>query len=370
MTLKEYVEKYYSSVYDGIELYGDYENVNQVLFYDYSHVSDKLTEINYTPFDYGNDINSDKYYGGVITKDIAEYIYENYENHNVNERFFKFCDNSGLNSSIKMKMVTLMRRYRYKWHALYESMLLDADYNPLDNVNETYTESITRTPDLTYTDTNSNIYGEKEKDDTNKYGAKSTDASTVHGKQHAETSIEYGKTNESMQETIGKRDDKKVTSYGELETDKVNTRSVYPFDDNTHKNPQYNDDGSDTTLEHEDTETNSIGDQMNTSTKATTKHTDTNSSNVDSYSDSNNVNESEHTDNLKSIEKKHSDSFNGLKTESGKEETSIEIHRHGNIGVTKSTTLIDDYRKIHYFDLVKIMGNDIVNEIMDLNFES
>lgn len=377
MTLKEYLQKYYTDINDYagiIDDTGDYSILHEIFFPNYGILNtNRLNEINYAPFIYENTPYSNNYYGGRIVYDISEYIGENYYDNNVNERFFKEPQSPELPiwTPIMHKIFTIMIRYRYKWHALYESMLLDEQYDPLDNVNEFYSESITRTPDLTYTDTNSNTYGEKEKNDTNEYGAKSTDTSATHGKQKAETSIDYGRTNESRQETIGKRSDYKETTYGETEIEKANTNYVYPYDVNGEIGyPKEGDSGNETTHMHTDSENNNIGDQMNSSTKTSIGHSDKSITNVDGYSDSNSMNESAHKDKLKSVENKHSDSFNGLKTESGKEETAIEIRRHGNIGVTKSTTLIEDFRKIHYFDLIKIMGNDIINEIFDLNFAS
>lgn len=373
MTFKEYVEKYRSDIAGYIEDFGSYDNLHEILFPDYELLNGNvrpLSEINYTPFAYNNDDNVGRD-GGRIVYDLSQYIGENYYEHEINERFFKEPLEGHVWTPILRKIYSTMVRYRYKWHSLYESMLLDEQYDPLDNVNEFYSESITRTPDLTYTDTNSNTYGEKEKNDTNEYGAKSTDTSATHGKQKAETSIDYGRTNESRQETIGKRSDYKETTYGETEIEKANTNYVYPYDVNGEIGyPKEGDSGKETTHVHTDSENNNIGDQMNSSTKTSIGHSDKSITNVDGYSDSNSMNESAHKDKLKSVENKHSDSFNGLKTESGKEETAIEIRRHGNIGVTKSTTLIEDFRKIHYFDLIKIMGNDIINEIFDLNFAS
>ena len=126
MTFKEYVEENYSSIAENVESTGFYTELVQVLFPSYMIVNQagRLEDINYTPFNYENDATSAEWNGGKITVDLTQYICENYYEHNINERFFKKV--YPYTSTLIRKIMFTMLRYKYKWHALYESMLLDS----------------------------------------------------------------------------------------------------------------------------------------------------------------------------------------------------------------------------------------------------
>lgn len=343
MTFKDFVKKNYSGVFDLIEQTSDFSELYAVIFPTYPQIT---PDINYTPFDYRDDVTSIKYNGGQISLDISQYIGENYYEHDINEKFFKYV--SGEFSSLKNKIKMLMHRYDYKWHALYESMILDGQYNPLDNVDEIYDETITRTPDLTYTDSSQNVYGSKESNTTN-----------IHGAQQIANQVNYGATSETDNETIGGRSDTKSFVNGAKSGTDTTTHTVNPFDNPIQSKTESSDSTVHSTEQYTDSESDTIGTQSNSVTKSTTMHTDSSQTNATQY-----------TDTVGVIDGSHTDSVNGTKTETGEEETIISRRRHGNIGVTKATDLIESYRKLHYFDLITIMSNDIINEIFDLNFES
>ena len=411
MTFEEYVKENYPSLHVLIENTGDYSELYQALFPNYGAVANELDELNYAPFNYDNDPTLIEYNGGHIVMDIAQYIGENYFEHDMNERFTKMRNQySPLISKIKM----LMYRYKYKWHALYESMQLDSQYDPLDNVNEIYDETITRTPDLTYTDANSNTFGQKTTTNTNEYGAQSveteneygaqsTDTEMIHGAQNVETEniygsqrteseTTYGNTSESQTDNIGARTDNKTMDFGDRDDSHTTRNSIYPYDNDSAESPTSKTVIDDSFDSYTNSESLEVGAQQNTSIKTTTSHTDNVETDIDShtdtqtvdsasftdsqsvesasYTDMQTVDSASYTDRLASVESQHVDSFSGTKTETGEEETVITRRRHGNIGVTTSGQLIEDFRKVHYFDLIAIMSNDIINEIFDMNFDS
>lgn len=398
MTFKEYVEKYRSDIAGYIEDFGSYDNLHEILFPNYELLNGDirpLSEINYTPFAYNNDsfIGRD---GGRIVYDLSQYIGENYYENEINERFFKEPLEGNVWTSILKKIYSLMVRYKYKWHALYESMLLDSEYNPLDNVSEIYSETITRTPDLEYTDNNSSIYGKHENEVTNNYGEqtlshtntkgeRTIDKTNVYGEQKNVGTNKFGESFDHVDEINGTRRDTKETVYGDYTTSTNSIHKTYPFDLNTITPesdsgvPEYADNSVVNNSAHSDGETNVIGAQTNSKTLTSQEKTDTNTSIIDAHTDNETIIESAFDDSntdtigakidsIKSTDKEHTDNFTGIKTEKGEETTTITRNRHGNIGVTMSTQLIQDFRRIHYFDLIKIIGNDIINEIFDLNW--
>ena len=349
MTFKEYVETNYPDLASNIDNYQNYSELYQILFPNYLQISHTLDDLNYKPFDYGSDPVLINYYGGHVVMDIAQYIGENYYNNDISKRFTKVNTHilTGY-SALRNKILMLMYRYKYKWHALYESMILDGQYNPLDNVDEIYDETITRTPDLTYTDTSQNVYGSKETNTTN-----------IHGAQQIANQVNYGATSETDNEIIGGRSDTKSFVNGATSETDTTTHTVNPFDNPVQSKTESGDSTTHSTEQYTNSESDTIGTQSNSVTKSTTIHTDSSQTNTTQY-----------TDTVGVIDGSHTDSVNGTKTETGEEETIISRRRHGNIGVTKATELIESYRKLHYFDLIAIMSNDIINEIFDLNFES
>jgi hypothetical protein len=57
-----------------------------------------------------------------------------------------------------------------------------------------------------------------------------------------------------------------------------------------------------------------------------------------------------------SVSNTYTDTHSKTLNETGEDETVVTRRRHGNIGVTTSGQLINDYRNTHYFDLVKIVA--------------
>lgn len=372
MTFKEYVEKYRSDIAGYIEDFGTYDNLHEILFPNYELLSGDvrpLSEINYTPFAYNNDstIGRD---GGRIVYDLSQYIGENYYEHEINERFFKEPLDGNVWTSILRKIYSLMVRYKYKWHGLYETMLLDGQYDPLDNVNEIYDETIKREPDLTYTDSNSTTYGQQMRNQSDVHGAQSENGSMTHGGQNVETTNTYGEQSETLTDSFGSKTTTQKNEYGGHNDSDSATETTYPFDSASNSYPTAGSNVTHSFGSREDNLSTIEGEHSDTHGRSTTQHIDSSATESASYTDSTSTARAGYTDTSQITDSQHVDSASGTKTESGTEETTITRRRHGNIGVTTSGQLIEDYRKTHYFDIVKIMANDIINEIFDLNFVS
>lgn len=477
MTFREYVETNYPDLATNIDSYQNYSELYQILFPNYLQISHSLDDLNYKPFDYGSDPISINYNGGHVVMDIAQYIGENYYDNDINKRFVKV---NASYSALRNKILMLMYRYKYKWHALWESTQLDSQYDPLDNVNEIYDETITRTPDLTYTDSNSNIFGQQTKNISDVHGAQSVENETVYGSQSVENETVYGAQSESGTDVHGAQSVENETIYGaqnvenetvygaqheenenyhdsqHVETENIygaqtvtdtnaygqritnteteiggrmdsdgSTESTHPYDSPSDNYPTdsststhtigsqqnteeviadsytdtltkalgmhtdtsetnsnsytdrnetdkngYTDTTTTDTATHTDTTTTDSASYTDTSSRSKNSYTDTTTTDSASHTDTTTTDSASYTDTSQVVDSQHTDSFSGTKTETGEEETVISRRRHGNIGVTTSGQLINDFRNTHYFDLIQIMGNDIVNEIIDLNFSS
>lgn len=376
MTLKEYLQKYYTNINDYagiIDDTGDYSILHELFFPNYGILNTtRLNEINYSPFIYENTPYSNNYYGGRIVYDISEYIGENYYDNNVNERFFKRPQSPELQNwtPIMHKIFTIMIRYKYKWHGLYETMLLDGQYDPLDNVNEIYDETITREPDLTYTDSNSTTYGQQTRNQTDVHGAQSESGSVVHGGQNVETTNTHGAQSETLTDNFGSKTTTQNNEYGAHVDSDSATETTYPFDSASNSYPTAGNNATHSFGNREDELSTTESAREDTHGRSTTQYIDSSETESASYTDSTSTARTGYTDTSQVTDSQHVDSASGTKTESGTEETTITRRRHGNIGVTTSGQLIEDYRKTHYFDIVKIIANDIINEIFDLNFAS
>lgn len=142
------------------------------------------------------------------------------------------------------------QRYEYMIRGWWDTMQLDDEYNPLDNVNETWTDKKIRLPHLTTTDNGGQTIGSQTNSVTN-----------------------------------------------------TNTENTY----------------NDLTLVNDNGGSSSISNGS------------------------------------------RSDTSNNTRTETGSETITYERNRHGNIGVTTSGQLLEDYRRSHSFNFYEIVGSLVVS---------
>ena len=102
-------------------------------------------EIAYTPFNFNDDTTSG-IHGGDFAKNVSRYIFTNCEDMMVMKSLTRDTEYSY--HPIQQYLINILKEYKYKWHAYYESMLVDGDYDMLDNVNEYTTDETIRKPDL------------------------------------------------------------------------------------------------------------------------------------------------------------------------------------------------------------------------------
>lgn len=341
MTLREYVKKNFPTYYEYVETC-DYTELVPILFYTRYYIQTEKGEnfyntIDYSPFDY--DITN---YGGFIVNDIVQYIFENYIDNDLNEIFQYVSTTEEYKTPLKDKLLMLQRKYSYKWHGLFELTQLDEEYNPLDNVSEISTETTIRTPNLTHTQVESNVYGATQKTINDTLGSR-TDSQTD----------TYGQRDGTLTDTMNGYEDTHEHEIAPTETTTDN--KVYAYNDNVNGSPTSS--STVETITRNDVDTDTFGTKTETHRNVENSHIDNKQNTFGSQSNSSVIAEVTHTDT-------HSNS----ETETGNERTEYRKNRHGNIGVTTSAQLIDGDRKIHYFELVSIVANDIINEILDLNF--
>ena len=220
--------------------------------------------------------------------------------------------------------INIIIKYRYKWENLYNSMLLDGEYDPLDNVNEIFDETHNRKPNI----------------------VKSSNSKSTYGSIDDETTNNYGENNITSVVNSGARNDTHSNITNTVINDSIQTNSVSPEDVVT-----------------------AFVNQTQTSTESSTSPVINNITDITGKQKiENSTINSQHADSLTRSISEHSDTNTSESYEGGQELTTITRRRHGNIGVTTNGQLIEDYRKIHYFNLVEIVANDIVNEIFDLNW--
>lgn len=344
MTLREYVKKNFPSYYEYVETC-DYTELVPILFYSRYYIQTEKGEnfyntIAYSPFDYEGETSTS--YGGFIVNDIVQYIFENYIDNDINEIFQYVSQTEEDKTPLKDKLLMLRRKYAYKWHGLFELTQLDEAYDPLDNVNEISTETTIRTPNLSHTQTESNVYGATQKTINDEIGSK-TDSETN----------KFGQRNRTLTDTVNGYEDKHEHEFEPTETTTDN--KVFAYNDNVNGSPTSS--STVKTITRNDVDTDTFGSRTETHRNVENSHTDTKRSTYGSQSNSSTIAEVTHTD-----------THNNSELETGNERTEYIKNRHGNIGVTTSAQLIDGDRKIHYFELVSIIANDIINEILDLNF--
>lgn len=366
MTLKEYVKQYYPRQYESIYDYEEYDRLNTIIFPPYIGCVQYEPDLDYKPFQYRIDETHTDNAGGRITADIAYYIGLNYSDH---EMFSGFTFNNETVKPLMNKVLRLMYRYKYKWNALWNSMELDSDYNPLDNVEEHYVETTTRTPELEYNESGNMTTGKTSSNTTNSVGAHDDTITNEYGDRSGSTTSSTGLSIVNGKDSNGSRGDSTITSHGIVNSETDTNNKVYPYDDSEV--------GADSTSTHTHSKTDSVndavntitGEQVNKSFQRTDSRNDVINTSNAGYTDTTTTSVGAHSDNLTTTDNGRMDSSNKSRYESGKETTVIERDRHGNIGVTMATDLINAYRQLHYFDLVQIMANDIINEIFDMNFD-
>lgn len=362
MTIKEYIKKYYSTQYSLIFEQGFYYLFYQALFPFGAQVVNKES-INYLPFEYETNTS----YGGAIAEDVSAYICENYKDVNINDLYIIGnhidIDPYSTPSALKQKMYHTLRNYKYKWQALYESM--QAEYDMLDNVNEIFDESTTRTPNLTHSEQGSNIYGEHETTQENVYGGTSKENNNTYGARIDTKQYVNGERTDSTSQTIRAMSVDNNTTENRLNDTTSTEHKKVPFDNSNAKVTDVdsitNTYGGKTTTSATDTSA-----QSNSASNTIGSQTNSETDNIGSYSDTLIEETETHTDNLSNLSKSHTDTTSSVKSETGNEKTVITRRRHGNIGTTTSGQLIDDYRKIHNMNLVKVISDDIANEILSM----
>ena len=343
MTLREYVIEHDAGAYALFER-GGYDALVWLLFWSKTQPAWN-SDNNYTPFDYSDETGDE--YGGTISREIAYYIAENYLDHDLNDLYLYYHESqSGLEiSALKSKIAKLQQKYKYKWHGIYESILLDSEYSPLDNVNEISSETTTRTPNLLRTKADSQVYGSKQQDTTDNLGAMTSRNTNV-----------YGQRKENSQHEMPQRTNTTDFTKGDVTT--TENVTTYPYDDATEGAP----------LEKRET---SIGQDPQVPDHTEVKegsYTERNTSTQNAVTD-NLTNTIDAVQNKQSVvDASHTDTHSGTESETGNEVTTYQKLRHGNIGVTTSGQLLADWRDSHNFQIVPIIANDIINEILDLNW--
>lgn len=384
MKFKEYVKKYYSEFYDDINDTGNFAIVKGVIFPSASQLPSSLKSlIDYEPFDFSSEYAN----GGYFAEQVAFYLGFNFWENEINT-FFENDKAGTMSKSSKMQLATarIVEKNRYKWHGLWNTTQVDSQYDMLDNVNEIFDETTKRVPNLTKTENVNNEYGAVVKNDTNNVGEKNKSSQLNFGERGINTLNSFDEVTKTTTDSVSARTDLESQANGyvnnhslkthELLSDKNTTTNgyKYPFDDatvgkqidkQTIKEDTWSDEDvtdSDTSIVNNDVVKN-YGSQKVTSAENTPQHSESSVVVESAKNDIVNEREEARVDSFASETKTHNDKMSGVSYEGGDEETTITRRRHGNIGVTTSGQLIEDYRKTHNFDLVKIVGDDIANEL-------
>lgn len=405
MTLGEYFKEVYPSVYNEIEKYGDYEAINQYLFPSPSQINSIPI---YQPFQYSNQYD----HGGAFADDVSYFLYVNFKDVDINDRYISDTPATlNMPTKIQRAIHRLLIRYQYKWFALWKSTQVDNEYDILDNVNEIYDETHTRTPNLTHSESGNNVYGQKQTETTQTHGNISTSNEIEYGQHEEVNTTEFGATSnnnittenpyiDTHQTVEAQHTDEQTNVIGQLHNQEVTDTQKLANDVHVTENRKFPfDDVAKGKITDRETLTDTIGATRNTINNTTDAHTDTMTYDFDEQTKTLTDTISEHktivndtstahSDESTKLSKTHTDTTTGSVTqgndvntsvtntytdthsntvnETGNEKTVISRRRHGNIGVTTSGQLIEDFRKTHYFDLVKIVAYDIASEIFSM----
>lgn len=326
ITLKNYVNKYYEDI--------DYEffeksEANTVLFPSSTgFVNSEIEQIDYKPFDYSAETGSA--IGGVFAENVSDYIFQNYEN----AILTKYADKVKYNeetelydlarTNLKRTIFSLMVQYREKWNSIWDTLQLD--YDILDNVNEIFDETTNRTPNISHSITKVDEYGNI------------IDTSNLVDGAHGDVSVNSVGDKHSTQGTSDTWDN---------DSTRTTENGVYPYDDSANLSKS-----------DKSTVTDHIGD-----------HTIDVTTTEDGFDNVNSMSYGEHKTAVNNERSAHIDTSQTSQKETGNEETTIERRRHGNIGVTTSGQLIEDYKKAHDVNLIRIVAEDIANNIFTGEWE-
>lgn len=327
ITFKQYIKKYFPRIdFDFFERQ-EADNAIFPLVYDFD-METEIPQIDYKPFDYSQETGSAG--GGVFAENVSDYLFQNYEN----AILTKYADKVKYNeetelydlarTNLKRTIFSLMVQYREKWSSIWDTLQLD--YDILDNVNEIFDETTNRNPNISHTTVKVDEYGNI------------IDSSKMVDGAHGDVSVN----------SVGD----KHTSQGTEDTwdnDSTHTteNGVYPYDDSANLS---NKDKS--------TVTDHIGD-----------HTINITADENGYDTVNSMSYGQHETSSNSERSAHTDTSQTSQQETGNEETTIERRRHGNIGVTTSGQLIEDYKKAHDVNLIRIVAEDIANNIFTGEWE-
>ena len=327
ITFKNYIKKYFPSIdFDFFERQ-DADHAIFPLVYDFD-METEIPQIDYKPFDYSQETGSSG--GGVFAENVADYIFQNYEN----AILTKYADKVKYNeetelydlarTNLKRTIFSLMVQYREKWSSIWDTLQLD--YDILDNVNEIFDETTNRTPNIAHTTVKVDEYGNI------------IDSSNMIDGAHGDVSVNSVGDKHSSQGTVDSWD-----------SDSTHTteNGVYPYDDSAN-------------LSKRDKST--VTDHMG-------EHTIDVTTNEGGFDTVNSLSYGEHTTKVNNERSGHTDTRQTSQQETGNEETTIERRRHGNIGVTTSGQLIADYKKAHDVNLIRIVAEDIANNIFTGEWE-
>lgn len=327
ITFKNYIKKYFPSIdFDFFERQ-EADNAIFPMSYDFD-VNTEIPQIDYKPFDYSQETGSTG--GGVFAENVADYIFQNYENAILTKYAdkVKYDEETELydlaRTNLKRTIFSLMVQYREKWSSIWDTLQLD--YDILDNVNEIFDETTNRTPDLSHTITKIDEFGQSEEQQKIVEGAHGDAVLNNYGAQSKDSTVDDNYLNDSTHTT---------------------ENGVYPFD-------------SESTLKKNDKSvvTDHMGDHQIQTVE-----------NIDSYDNSTSLSYGEQTTDTTNINSGHTDTSQTSQHEGGNEQTTVERRRHGNIGVTTSGQLIEDYKKAHDVNLIRIVAEDIANNIFTGEWE-
>lgn len=290
--------------------------------------------------------NNNKWYKSLDTLDIDTYL-----NYHIGHRELLMpLQNCPSETEITFIIAPILDSYNFKLNGLFETMLHDSEVSPVDNVNESRVEhTLVR-----------NEYGDIQTD--TKYG--SVDTTNIYG-DRLTTNVIASRTNS---DTIGSQSNSgsNSTQYGQ---DKSTESIGSGIDTTTQSNSTTAFDTEDY-AKGTDKSVNSI--QIGAKSNSTTRdqHTDTStmSETMGSRSDSHTLGGGTDTSTLTG----YTDTTGTVRGndqvtvghEDDETETDYTVNRHGNIGVTMTGQLIEDYRLYHDFNFYQAIQEIIEHEFI------
>lgn len=359
----------------------------------YREIFDGATAQNATVFDFTFSVAKLKEDGTTVTKSYSvnipnDYAWQYCGRKKANDLVKTIYKNETTTAAQKLQrfkqiLQPVIDSNRFKWAALFDSMELY--FNPLWNVDGSEITEENRAARLKTENIGQKIdtiaYGQTQR--TDQHGAQEESIAYGNGSSYTD-SVQYGGTSKSI--TKGQETDsvqygatQEQTQYGSDQTTDVygargknTTHKVNPFNDagnlyDTDKTVDAEDSATDThtrgqhtdqtnTIQHTDqstygSRTDNETEQSHTDTTTHGAHTDKKTNAT--YSDI--TSETEHTDT-----KTNGTQQNTIGDAAFKD--TITVTRHGNIGVTKSTDLLESYRQL-MVDLYPIILDDIMKSV-------